>query len=281
MAPARPDKHIVDTLIEERAPRLSRSFLWPIVTPLLRAMLNYREARAMADAIADLSGWDALQHVNDLLRLDVRADGLHRIPQNGRCIMVVNHPTGIADGIAVFDAVRSKRPDLCFFANADALRVCPGFDGVLIPVVLPAERRTLKSIKVTMKKARKALEEERLIAIFPAGAIARRIAGKIQDPDWEHSPVSLARKFGAPVIPVHVAGPYSRLYHLFDRLSDELRDITIFHELLNKRGGRYDLTVAKPIDAAAIKGEPGKISANLKQFVEWRLSRDKDAAFKN
>ena len=59
--------HIVDTLIAERAPRLSGGALWPLVRPALYKILDYRKARAMADAIAPLPGRAALDYVSDLL----------------------------------------------------------------------------------------------------------------------------------------------------------------------------------------------------------------------
>jgi len=52
---------------------------------------------------------------------------------------------------------------------------------------------------------------------------------------------------------MHLAGPWSGLFHFFDRFSGELRDITLFHELLNKRGKRFDLLIGHAVapDAAA------------------------------
>src|SRR5215510_11915095 len=46
-APAVHSKHIVDVLIEERAPHLSNGPLWPVLRPILYAVLNYDKARAM------------------------------------------------------------------------------------------------------------------------------------------------------------------------------------------------------------------------------------------
>ena len=51
---ARP--HIVDELIEDRAPRLIDTPIWPLVKAVGYPMLGYRRAVAMADAIAALSG---------------------------------------------------------------------------------------------------------------------------------------------------------------------------------------------------------------------------------
>ena len=270
-------KHIVDVLIEERAPRLASGPWWPVLGPVLRALLDYRKARIMADAIAQLSGSAALEHVSKLLRLNVRTRGLERLPRAGRCIIAANHPTGVADGVAVYDAVHPIRPDVCFFANADAHRVCPGFNDVLIPVAWPAEKRTLQSTKVTVRMAREALEQERAVVIFPAGAIAKRIKGVIQDPDWEHSAVALARKHEAPILPASVSGPFPFLFHLFAKLSSELRDITLFHELLNKVEGDYRLTFGAPIDARAVQGDSEAVTIRLKDYVERVLPESPDA----
>ena len=74
-APHQPDRadHIVDTLIKERAPRLSASPLWPLVRPALYALLDYRKARALVDAVAGASGRQALDYGSKLLGLKVAA----------------------------------------------------------------------------------------------------------------------------------------------------------------------------------------------------------------
>ena len=92
--------HIVDLLIKERAPRLSSSLLWPLVRPALYAALDYRKARAMADALAPMGGREALGYVSRLLGLRVTARGLDQVPREGGQILIVNHPTGLADGAA-------------------------------------------------------------------------------------------------------------------------------------------------------------------------------------
>lgn len=45
-----------------------------------------------------------------------------------------NHPAGIADGIAVYQALKRVRSDLTFLANRDAIRICPGFAELIVPV---------------------------------------------------------------------------------------------------------------------------------------------------
>ena len=278
--PARPRDHIVDRLIAERAPRLAASPVWPALRPLLYRMLDYAKARRMADAIAPLPGRAAIDHVSKLLSVRVTATGLERIPREGRLIVVCNHPTGIADGIAVYDLLKAVRRDLCFYANSDAHRISQGLTEVLIPVEWVEAKRTRERTRQTLLLTRQALEAERCLIIFPSGRLARRQPdGRIADPPWASSAISLARKYETPIIPLHVAGPWSRLFHLFDRVSGELRDITLFHELLNKQGRSFALTVGRPIGFETLEGEPAEAIARLKAFVEDDLPTDPDRAF--
>lgn len=267
--------HIVDVLIEERAPKLSASPVWPLVRPALYSLLDYRKARAMADAIAPMGGREALEYVSSLLRVKVEISGLERLPRAGRTVVVANHPTGIADGIAVYDALKAARPDMVFYANSDAHRVSPRLSEVLIPVEWVEEKRTRERTRLTLQMTKEAMEAERALLIFPAGRLARRAPdGVLSDPSWQASALSIARKYEAPVIPMYVSGPWATLFHLFDRFSRELRDITLFHELLNKRGRRFSLIVGEPIAPDAIPD----IEA-LKRYVERVLPNNPDEPF--
>ena len=272
--------HIVDVLITERAPKLAGSTVWPLLRPLFYAILDYGKARRMADAIAGLSGPEALDHVMRLLALKVTAQGVGQVPRQGRCIVVCNHPTGIADGMAVFDALRAIRSDLSFYANADAHRVCRRFDDVLIPVEWVEEKRTRERMRKTLTLTRDAIQADRCLVIFPAGRISRRQAdGTLRDKDWMTSAVSIARRYEAPILPLHVAGPWSRLFHFFHGFSGELRDITLFHELLNKRGQAFALTAGPLISSAALEGDPTAVTTRLQTYVERDLPADPQRAF--
>ena len=265
--------HIVDVLIRERAPGLTASGLWPLARPLLYALLGYGKARRMADAMAPLDGPEALDYADRLLSLEVDARRLEHVPARGRVVVVCNHPTGIADGLAVRDALRRVRDDLLFFANADALRVCPGLESVTIPVEWVVEKRTRRSARRILLRAQAAMESEQCLVIFPAGRIALRNAGgRLKDEAWAPTAVSLARRHQAPILPLHVAGPSSRLFHLFHRISPELRDITLFHELLNKRGRTFRVVVGPAIDPATLEGDDAEITGRLKRYVEFQLA---------
>ena len=269
--------HIVDVLIEERAPKLSSSPLWPLMRPLLYAILDYGKARRMADKLAPLPGRHALDAVSELLSVKLHIRGLEHVPKHGRLIVICNHPTGIADGIAVYDALKPVRPDIVFYANADALRVSPDFGSVLIPVEWVEAKRTRERTRATLAGTKAAMEAEQALVVFPAGRIARvRADGPPRDLDWMPTALSVARKYEAPVLPLHVSGPHPTLFHFFHGFSEELRDMTLFHELLNKRGRLYSLTVGPLIAAGVLDAED---MPALKAYVEETLPKAPDRSF--
>ena len=278
--PAGPSAHVVDVLIAERAPRLTGSVFWPLLRPAFYALLGYGKAREMADAIMPLPGQAGLDYVSNLLDLKTSSLNLDRLPANGRCVVVCNHPTGIADGIAVYDAIRKRRADAIYFANADAVRVAPRLEEVIIPVEWVVAKRTRAKTRVTLDAAKAAFEAERCVVMFPAGRISRVGAdGQLTDPEWASTATSLARKYDAPIVPIHVAGPYSTLFHLFNRVSPELRDITLFHELLNKRKTPFRLTVGKVVPPTRLDIDATRATYALKAFVERVLPSQPDADF--
>ena len=281
-----PGENIIDVLIAGRAPKLRASWAWPLVRPFLYRMLGYRDARAMADAIAPLGGYAAMEYASALLHLDLQVKGAERIPAKGRLCVIVNHPTGLADGVAIYDAFKAVRPDICFFANSDAHRINPRLSDIFIPVEWVPEKRTRERTRLTLALANRAFEDERALAIFPAGAISTPDrTHRLLDPSWQATAVSLARKHHAPVLPVHLDGPWSTLFNSFHRLSGalpyskELRDITLFHELLNKAGKRFELTIGPLITPEALAGEAAQVTEALKVYIERILPDEPDRPF--
>jgi putative hemolysin len=272
--------HIIDQLIIERAPKLAGNPAWPLLRLALYRLLDYRKARRMADAIAPLPGRAALDYVSDMLGLQVTVRGLERLPSSGRVIVICNHPTGIGDGIAVYDAIKGLRPDIRFYANSDAHRVSPGFDEALIPVEWVEAKRTRERMRKTLTMTREAMEAEQALVIFPAGKLARRQAdGKLAESPWMTSAMSLARKYEAPILPLHLDGPWSTLFHFFHGFSNELRDITLFHELLNKRGRAFSLTIGPLVPWDALDADATVATEAMKAYVTGVLPRHPDQPF--
>jgi len=257
--------HIVDVLIEERAHRLRASPLWPLYKAILYPLLLYRPAVEMADAVADLEARPVFDYVSALLNLNVETTGLENVPEKGRVIIASTHPTGIPDGIAMFDALKSRRPDMTFFANRDALRASPGLEDMIIPVEWVESKRTAARSRETLESAIRAFQDERCVVLFPSGRLAFMDENKaLQEQEWLASVAIFARKYDCPIVPANISMRNSGLYYLFWKLNSELRDITLFHELLNKKNKTYRITFGPMIEPAALKGDAKAVAEALR-----------------
>ena len=263
---------VVDHLIEERAGRLFDGLKGPAMRRLLYKLLDYDEAVRLADRIAELGGYDVLQTASDHLQLDVEVDGLENIPRHGGCMLVGNHPTGIADGIAMFDMLRDRRSDMVFFANNDALRVAPKLLDVIIPVDWVKDKRSHAGSKRTLKLAAEACRAGRAVVLFPSGRLSYMTWRGLVERPWQPTAISLARKFDMPIVPFYVKSRNSWLYYIFALLREELRDVTLFHELLNKRGRNIRIRVGQPLSTAWLPRDPVEATEYLKRQVESGLT---------
>lgn len=278
--PEKSNAHIVDIMIEERCPSWVSHWSWPAVRPVLYTMLGYRKALRWADEIRQLkSGAECFAYLDKALDLRVTATGIDKAPAKGRAVIVSNHPTGLADGSIVLAALNSVRTDVEIMANADACRINPRFAEVIIPVEWVQEKRTIAKTKETLRRTSAAFANERLLMVFPSGALAQMREGRLVDEPWLPTAVTLARRNKAPMTPLHINGRNSALYYRFCNLNRELRDITLFHELLNKQGDRFHLTFGPQIPWEHLGGDPQAVTDHLRNYVENILPHDPERPF--
>lgn len=260
--------HIVEHLISERAPKLvGRARLWRTVKPLLYRLLAYDAAVFLADAVRPMRGHDAFDMVAGHISPRTAVEGLQNLPSDGACIVIANHPTGLADGLAVFQAIRDRRPDHIFLANADALRVIPKGEDIIIPVEWVQNKRNLAKTRTTLVKMRQAIKDRKVIVIFPSGRLAQMRWHGLVDQDWESSAAMVAKKYSVPVVPLRIQARNSSLYYLVSRISAELRDVTLFREMLNKKHRLFRLTFGEVISPESLPDNAEAATAKIRKTV--------------
>ena len=97
-----------------------------------------------------------------------------------------------------------------------------------------------------------ALKAGRLAVLFPSGRLAKRRGLTLYERPWMPSAAMLARKFALPVTPVHITARNSALFYLFDALHPTLRDVTLFHEVINKDQHEFTLRIGRQMHGAAL-----------------------------
>ena len=260
---------ILQTLIAERAPWFfNRAPDAAIARSFLRPLLSYDRTLATLNRLMPLDGEEIFAVMGRQLAQHVHTHNLRKLPASGPCLIVCNHPTGIADGIILHEALAQVRPDMYFFANRDVLRVFPQLDSKIAPVEWRPEKRSHQSMREVMEFVRQAVAAERVGIIFPSGRLAKRRGLKLHERPWMASAAMLARRFDLPVVPVHIKARNSALFYLLDLIHPTLRDITLFHETLNKNRFRFDITVGDAIAADSLAANSGDAIAQLKTACE-------------
>ena len=238
----------LDLMIAERAPWLfGRSAPARTARAVLDRLLAYERCVEIGTHYDQQSAPDIMADLARRIARRVTVESLDNIPSTGPALIVSNHPTGIADGIILNDLLLKRRSDAFYYANSDILRILPQFADMIVPVEWREEKRTVAKTRETMKQTREALEAGRLGVIFPSGRLAKRRGLRLHERPWMASAAMIARKFDLPVIPIHIRARNSAMFYAFDAIHPTLRDITLFHETLNKDVQPYHVTVGKPL----------------------------------
>ena len=218
-------------------------------------------------------------YISGLLNLSLDIVGLERIPASGGCMIVANHPTGIADGIAMFDLVHRRRSDMVFFANRDALRVNPNFRDVVIPVEWRTGEKSHAKARDTFAATGRAFDDGRAVILFPSGRIAYWNEGRLTERAWQPSVAALVRRFDVPIVPMHINSRNSGLFYWLSKWNTELRDMTVFHELLNKKGAEFRMVIGHPIEPKALGQDMTLATSRLQEHCVAALKADPNARF--
>lgn len=246
-------KERIDPLIAERAPWLFRPGpLAAVARQGLMSFLGYDRTLALGDMYRNWPTERIMAHIGGVLARDLTVSGIENLPRQGPALIVANHPTGIADGIMLYQTIAPIRPDLFIYANSDILRILPQFHSLIAPVEWREDKRTRAKTRETMEYTRTAIDAGRLGVIFPSGRLAKRRGLRLYERPWMASAAMIARKFDLPVIPLNIRARNSTVFYLFDRIHPTLRDITLFYETLNKDRQPYRLTFGEPISPRAL-----------------------------
>ena len=264
---------VIDELIAERAPWYQKQGVPQLVLrACLNGLLSYRHTVELANSLANLSAERIFTDVGRDLSKNVQVSGIQNIPSDGPALIVCNHPTGIADGLILHHALLARRDDIYFFANRDITRVFPQMESMIAPVEWRPEKRKHTNMRYLMQYVRDATVNGRLGIIFPSGRLAKRVGLNLVERPWMASAAMIARKFELPVVPVHISARNSLLFYLFDFIHPTLRDITLFHETLNKGGYPFDVRIGEAVVWAELDSKSDVAIEQLKERT-LRLGR--------
>lgn len=170
-----------------------------------------------------------------------------KVPASGSCVVIANHPFGMADGMVLAEHLLRIRPDVKLMANFLLGRI-PQLRSLMIAVD-PFERE--QSAAANIRPIREAIRwvgQGGLLVVFPAGEVSHfsLSRGEIADPPWKTALATILRHTRSTVVPVYFQGQNSVGFQIAGLLHPLLRTALLAREFLKKRISKYPSGSAIP-----------------------------------
>lgn len=237
----------LDDLLPGALPAPLQSLL---LKPLERALgLNWL-AKGYEALPPSATAQDFLGQALDYMQVEpaVVSGALSAVPAEGPVVVVANHPFGGLEGVILMHLLMQHRADVRVMANSMLKRV-PELSDHFVAVNPYGHARAARENLRPLREALRWLKNGGLLVVFPAGDVSRFRPSDftIRDGKWDASIAGIVRMTGAQVVPVHISGHNSMLFHSLGLLHPLLRTLMLPRELANKRRRRIVLRIGEAI----------------------------------
>lgn len=211
----------------------------------------------------------ALQEMNVTLQIE----GLENVPTDRLITVASNHPLGGHDAlsiVAIFGRlfngnVRALVNDFLMYLNQ--------LNDIFVPVnKVGGQARDLAAQTDAIFRS------DAQMLFFPAGKCARRIHGKIQDPEWKKTFLTKSIETHRDIVPMHFYGRNTWRFYFVDWIGKvtginkkfPLAMALLVDEMYRARGKTYRIVIGKPIPWQSFdkSRRPAEWAQWLKEYVE-------------
>ena len=266
--------HPIDEIMEERCPNLMKNrIIWSLIRPTVFKIFKYYDAKKIVNNISKKSGFECFSYLTNFLQSNHNVHNIENVPKSGPIILAGNHPTGLTDGIVMFDVLKERRPDYTLYANSDMIKIAKGFQDIIIPVDWNEKNKSSEKSRMILKLTKDTLTKNKALLVFPSSRLSKRKGVHLYERPWVATIIKLSMKFNAPIIPFHMSGSNSLLFYVLEIFNTELKDISLFKELINKKNIKYNIKFGKPIEPFSIGHDFEKETKKIQNYVEYTLGR--------
>jgi len=197
---------------------------------------------------AGLGVWESTRLLLDLT-LNYRGAAFEEIPATGPLLVVANHPYGLVDGVIVSHLLNHVRQDFKVLV-LDVVEQIEEMKPWSLPIDFSG---TPEARRINVKSRADAIELLKsggAVVMFPGGhvsATGANVFGRAVDGKWQVFAAKMIHAAKANVLPVHVSGQNSWMFHLASRIGVWLRTGMLMRETCRLIGKTFDVTIGDPI----------------------------------
>ncbi len=255
--------------------RIVLKYSW--LEKIFNKFLNFNQVNRFLSRTQNWSGIEFIEELFDYIDFSFTTThkDKQKIPSEGRLIVVANHPLGGLDALSLICSINEVRQDIKILAN-EMLTNIEQLNELIIPVDVFS--KNLK--KSSLVAIHNAMVEEKVLIIFPAGEVSRLRSGKVMDGDWSKSTISIAKKYGAPILPVFIKAQNSYFFYIISKVNKKLSTALLPREIFKKAGERISIKIGDIIPSVAISNYmKDKLLIKLLKKHVYRIAKDKKEVF--
>ena len=214
----------------------------------IKKIIREDELNKITKYAGDTQGIEFIKRSMEYLNVKSIFHDKENIPPEGRYIFACNHPLGGIDFFAAILSVSDNYNKIRVIANELLMHVKP-----LQEIFLPVNVFGKNSEKAKEAIIKAMASEDIQMMTFPAGEVARKYHGKLDDGRWHRSFIRNAVEFKRDIIPVFIDAENSKKFYRTANIRKTLRlktDIELFllpQELVKQKNKVINVTFGKPI----------------------------------
>ena len=253
----------IHRLIKSKNPKLLK-WLPRFVIRYLRRILHEDEINEFIEKHDHLYDESFCQAIVDYFNIKVVIKGIENLPESGPTIVAMNHPLGGMDAVAFVAGIKEKRKDVRFVVN-DLLMSLENLKNLFVGV-----NKHGKNAPSVRQQIRNIFDSDKLVCIFPAGMVSRKIKGEVKDLMWKKTFVQYGREFNRPIVPVYIDGELTNFFYRLSKIRKfvgikaNIEMMYLAEELFKQKNRTITFTIGEPIYGSTINPEWTDIEAS-----EW------------
>ncbi|WP_448548595.1 GNAT family N-acyltransferase [Thalassotalea fusca] len=269
----------VDEVVDQNMPKLQRKpWLEKPVKAILKSLLHEKKFQEFEQKYPHLTGFDFVEQTLSYLNVSysVRDSERENIPQNGRVVIIANHPIGSIDGLALIKLVSDIRRDVKVVVNSLLMSIEP-----LKPLLLPVNNMGGKTPKENLVAINEHLESEGAVIVFPAGEVSRLRPEGVRDPKWQSGFLRFAQQAKAPIVPVFIQAKNSATFYGISMMYKPASTLLLVDEMFKQQQKDIPMRVGRQIPYDSYQQVKVDIKSKTKLFKRhlYRLKKDNEEVF--
>ena len=196
----------VRKIIKEKNPTLYR-WIPSFLINYIEKILHQKEINQFLIDNKNQFNVDFCIEVIKMLNVKIDIQGIENIPKSGKIVLVMNHPLGGMDAMALVSALKDHREDLKFIVN-DILLHIENLNGIFVGVNKHGKNGISKREQLAELFA-----TDNAVCVFPAGLVSRKINGEIKDLQWKKTFITLSKEHNRTIIPIFIDGKLSNFFY--------------------------------------------------------------------